>query len=138
MRKAFTLIELIFVIVIIGIITGVGVNSFKTHYLINDVNFIVGKIRATQYQGIGYSKVQFGTTTELNSSIGCITLDKDSLNDTNYKIHSTLVGNLKGETLCFDEKGSPSLSEDNLSIEYKNKTVTLKIQPITGYITVKY
>jgi len=138
MRKAFTLIELIFVIIIIGTLTGVGLNSFKTNYLINDVNFVVGKIRATQYQGIGYSKAEFGTTDKLSSDIGCITLDEDSLNDKDFKIHATLGGDLAGKKLCFDEKGRPTLNEDSLDIIYRGKTVTLKVQALTGYVIITY
>jgi len=50
-KKAFTLIELVFVIVIIGIITGVGLNSFKTNYLLNDTNFIALKLKMLSFRG---------------------------------------------------------------------------------------
>lgn len=138
MKKAYTLIELLFVIVIIGIMVGVGSTSIKTNYLINDVNFISGKIRQAQYQAIGYSKVSFGSTAPISSNIGCITLNKTSLDEKNFKIHSTLSEELKDKTLCFDSKGAPTITEKLLQVQYKGETAEIKIEHITGYVIIIY
>ena len=88
MRKAFTFIELIFVIVIIGIMTSLGLSAFKTNYLLNDVEFIASKIKEAQFLGTGYEHNGFGSqnlTPDYNA--GCIKVEKTSLeeNATNKK-----------------------------------------------------
>lgn len=157
-KKAFTLIELVFVIVIIGIITGVGLNSFKTNYLLNDTNFIALKIKNAQFSGIGYSHLDFAGTlsSETNNSVGCIKIEKFSLeesatnkNEVNYKLHVTL--NPTDTTICFDSKGRPHdgnftddfnanllSSQKIITLEYRGKERNITIQPITGYVIVKY
>jgi len=59
MKKAYTLIELIFVIIIIGIMSAVGASAFKPTYLRDDTNFIQAKIKQAQFLGIGYNHIAF-------------------------------------------------------------------------------
>jgi prepilin-type N-terminal cleavage/methylation domain-containing protein len=157
-KKAFTLIELIFVIIIIGTLTSVGLSSFKTNYLLNDTNFIALKIKNAQFSGMGYSHLDFGGTlsSETNNSIGCIRIEKSSLeesatnkNEVNYKLHVTLDPD--DTTICFDSKGRPHngnfennfnanllTSQKEITLEYNGKERNITIQPITGYVIVKY
>jgi len=155
-KKAFTLIELVFVIVIIGIITGVGLNSFKTNYLLNDTNFIALKIKNAQFSGIGYSHLDFGGGVSSTDRTGCIEINKTSLEENatnphkvNYKLHVTL--NPTDTTICFDSKGRPHdgnftddfnanllSSQKIITLEYRGKERNITIQPITGYVIVKY
>jgi prepilin-type N-terminal cleavage/methylation domain-containing protein len=150
--RAFTLIELIFVIVIIGIMAGVGVSSFKPTYLIDDVNYIQSKIQEAQFRGIGYEHNDFGSdssTPDYNS--GCINISKTALqqpaSDTNtiYKLH---VNDFDYGTLCFDSKGRPHHddftfatllnTQMTLNFTYSSKQKDIFIEPISGYAIIKH
>ena len=151
--KAFTLIELIFVIVIIGIMTGIGITSFKPRYLMDDINFIQNKIKEVQFLGIGYEHNNFGSE-EVNPDFnnGCIKIDKNSLNEdannTNqisYHLHVDItVADGGSDIICFDSKGRPHIDNFKKStmlknkkifqFRYQNKEKNITIEPITGYI----
>ena len=118
-KQAFTLLELIFVIVIMGIMAGIASSAFKTNYLLDDTNFISLKIKNAQFLGIGYE--HSGLTN--GDKTGCIEIKKSSLeenatneNEINYKIHSVLSGDLNDMKICFDSKGRPH--ENNFIINY--------------------
>lgn len=156
MKKAFTLLELIFVILIIGIISSVGFSSFKPKYLIDDVNFIATKIKETQFLGTGYEHNSFGVEEITpDYSNGCIDLKKSSLNESattdnkmNYILHVTDENNNEFDygTICFDSKGRPhdnnftngSLlsTQKVLRFKYSNKEKNITIEPITGYVII--
>jgi len=158
MRKnAFTLIELIFVIVIIGIMAGVGSSSFKPRYLANDTNFIVSKIREAQFVGISYEHNDFGledSDGSDNIGEGCIELTdlNESATDKNsavsYQVKSTIKSeDGVGTLICFDSKGRPhdgdftqsSLysGKKSFTIEYNGKQKSITVEPITGYVIIK-
>ncbi len=147
MKKAFTLLELIFVIAIIGILAGVASTSFKSDYLSGDLNYIVLKIRQAQYRGIGFEHRVFGTNNAPADYInGCIRLEKAALEesategDIAYKLH---VDDFDDGTLCFDAKGRPHngdftggtlLSEKKvISLSYNGETKQIIILPVTGF-----
>jgi prepilin-type N-terminal cleavage/methylation domain-containing protein len=151
-KRAFTLIELIFSIVIIGIMTGVATASFKTNYLLTDTNFIALKIKNTQALGIGYEHLDFGGGVSSSDTTGCIKIEKSSLeenatnqHEVNYKLHVTL--DPLSTTICFDSKGRPHkesfdgdlyTSQETITLSNANKAMSINIQAITGYVIVKY
>jgi len=138
MKKAYTLIELIFVIVIIGILSGVGYYSFDPHYLRNDAHMITMKIEQTRYEAIHYDK----TFNDAKSNIGCIKLatlkdTNESSIEQNYKFHSEISPDTG--SICFDIFGRLSdESISDLNISYQNKTVILHILKNSGYIDIIY
>lgn len=149
-KTAFTLIELIFVIVIIGILAGVASSTYKDNYLQNDTQFILAKIRQAQYRGIGYEHSNFGAGGALgNDTHGCIELTKSSLQESAsdgnlvYSLHVDI--NTAVSTLCFDAKGRP---HDNtfdgtlltvpkvINLSYSGQTQTVSILPVSGYAII--
>lgn len=155
--KAFTLIELIFVIVIVGIMSAIGMTSFKPHYLMDDVNFIKSKIKKAQFLGIGYEHNSFGNEeSNPDYNNGCIKIDKSSLdedsNNTNqisYHLHVDItVANSGSDIICFDSKGRPhtdNFKKTNLitkqkifQFKYKNEERNITIEPITGFTFISF
>ncbi len=150
MKTAFTLLELVVVIVIIGILAAVGSSSFQTHYLRDDVNFILSKIHEAHYQGIGYEHNSFGIEqNHPDFENGCINLSKSALHESasNAKAHYNLhVDDFDYGILCFDAKGRPH--QDNfqkstllttqklLNFTYSGKSRTITIEPMTGYAII--
>ncbi len=157
-KQAFSLIELIFAIIIIGIMAQVGSSTFKPRTLDNDVEFIVAKIKETQFLGIGYEHYSFKDDKYDDggsSVVGCIDLTPNSLSESatdknttvSYKIKSTIDGvNGVSSLLCFDSKGRPHEDSFELStlysekksftIEYRGKKKIITIEPITGYVII--
>jgi len=154
-KKAFTLLELLFVLVIIGIMVGVGSSAFKPTYLIDDTNFILLKIKEAQHEAIGFDRRDFGGGLIAgHEDIGCVTFIKTSLeenattpNEINYKLRVELSGTLKDKTICFDTKGAPHKVNDDaleiqetqetLTLTYSGKSRTITIEPKTGYAKLK-
>ncbi len=144
MRQAFTLLEIIFVIVLIGIMAGVGSSMFKTNYLLHDVNFITLKIREAQYRGIGFEHYDMSAGTyTISPALGCVTLNKSALADENYKLH---VDDFDYGTLCFDSKGQPHEGDFTTPPMVARKVLTLRhhgaeqnitIEPLSGYAIIK-
>ena len=154
-KQAFTLIELIFVIVIMGIMAGIASSAFKTNYLLDDTNFIALKIKNAQFLGIGHEHLNFdGTSSGFDDKSGCIDIKKSELdeeatnkNEINYAIHSSLSGSLNDTKICFDSKGRPHEDDFNgtlltssktLTLEYSNEDRNITIEPITGYVIINY
>ena len=149
MRKAYTLIELIFVIVVIGILAGVASSTYKENYLKNDINFIALKIKKAQYKGIGYEHKVFGTDNAPVDYInGCIRLEKTALEDKStdgdvqYSLH---VDGFDEGILCFDAKGRPhdddfspsTLLSDKkvIDLSYNGDTKSITISAISGFVS---
>lgn len=152
-KKAFTLLELIFVIVVIGIMVGVGSSAFKPTYLIDDTNFILLKIKEAQHEAIGFDRRTFGGGLIAgHEDSGCITFTKNALNENattaneNYKLRVDLSSDLSGSTICFDAKGAPRVGTFNgtvldarktLTLTYSGESKNIVIEPRTGYVLLK-
>jgi len=133
-RYAFTLIEILFVLVIIGILVGVAFYSFKINYIKDDVSFILMKLERTKYQALNYDKSQGGS-----GSTGCISLKEDDLKKEKtktkskpYKFRSSVTNNSDIDVLCFDIYGNLHDGENDNntttvdSLIHKNIVLTIK------------
>ena len=137
--KAFTLIELIFVIIIIGIISGVGFSMQKSDYAYRDGEYLLLKLKEARYKAMGFE----GKLDE-----GCIELNANSIqtNELNeveaYKFRSSIDSNMTD--ICFDYLGRPHF-EDNVDLDtllqnkkdiilsYNEKSCTVMVYPLSGY-----
>jgi prepilin-type N-terminal cleavage/methylation domain-containing protein len=141
-RKAFTLIELIIVIVIMGILVKTAMSFFPDRRLSSDTNYLSLEIKSAQQHAINYDHYRFGDTlwkkrdytkeynltcVDLNitgerRAFGTSTLDmvEDSKNLTKYyhidKRTDISVEGLSdiNQSLCFDNLGRPYGSDEKL------------------------
>lgn len=144
----FTMIELVFVIVLIGILATIGGNLLPDNRLLNDTNILTMKIKEKQKNAIGKSNYSFGDEHWLSDdnktclSISKTGIEEDEKNEEKpYVFHSTisLSGN---ERLCFDEYGRPyangallSVNLDvNLTLDRKFRE--LSVMPMSGYVII--
>ncbi|ACM93006.1 prokaryotic N-terminal methylation motif domain protein [Nautilia profundicola AmH] len=147
--KAFSLMELIFVIVIMGILSFIGLQFIPDETLTTDTQILKEKVLQKKSNALGYKFIG-------NSDYVCITFNKDILNNedknSNEKVHYKFKSNIEvyglnnGNTICFDNAGRPFDGEidENLtkiihtniiiSLKYKNNEQNFTIYPITGSI----
>ncbi len=158
MKKAFTMIEIIIVILVIGIIYVMAKMSMPDGKFYSDVNFITQKIKQKQLYAIGYDSFDFnnGRDSAFNDLV-CIDIDIATINDNEnssssqkkYQIDpQTIISiNSGDQKICFDFLGrvyKNNLQLNNLvkvpiefNITNKNRTKELLIMPISGYIMQK-
>ena len=150
MRSAFTILELIFVIILIGIIAAVGAGTFKTNYLLHDTNFIRAKIAEAHYRAIGYERRNFDGTRIANDFRACVdfTLLDENASDGSgkYRLHVTVdSSDFQNDMLCFDAKGAPYegdyaqkiVAQKMLKVQYRTDERIIAIEPQTGYAIIK-
>ena len=151
MRKAFTMTELIFIIVILGVLSGAAVMSLPDNRLISDINFVTSQIKKKQMQAFTYDLYDFNNASWRDTFYEktCINTaniksdEKNSKSPRKYHLKSTLTS----AKICFDFLGRPY--HDNyqlnnliktpiiLNIEYKNRVRKIKIMPYTGSIMIE-
>jgi len=151
--KSFTIIELIFVIIIIGLLAIGAINAIPDNTLLNNTNFIYNKILEKKANALNF---------EANMSNGdenrtvCITFTKEWIkNDEQY---SNVKFNLSNrititpqiQTICFDYlgrgyNGSVDLekfknllhSDIEINVSYKDQVKTIVINPITSNVEIQ-
>lgn len=113
MRSAVTFIELIFVMVILGILTGLGFGFTKTDTTYRDGEAVLLKLKQARYKAMGHE----GLLPDLS---GCVELNKNGLDDPvsqtgGYQLKSAISTSwTDGETwLCFDSLGRPHKSQSS-------------------------
>jgi len=147
--KAFSLTELIFVIVIMGILSFIGLEFIPNETLNSDVQMLKSEILRKKSDAIGYEN--YGKDDYV-----CITLDKDYLNNedntSSQKIHYkfksdiSVIGLNNGNVICFDYLGRPYDGETDtnltnilhtniiIKLNYNNEEQNITVFPITGAI----
>ena len=149
MRKAFSMIELIFIIIILGILATAMKMNMPDNRLLLDVNFITQKIKEKQIYALSYDNFDYKSAT-FNDDKTCIYINKEVLNldEKNstkanpYQIRSKITPN--DLNVCFDNLGRPFNMSTNVNnfinmpisfnIVYKNRNKTIKIMPFSGCI----
>ncbi|HIP29229.1 MAG TPA: prepilin-type N-terminal cleavage/methylation domain-containing protein, partial [Sulfurospirillum arcachonense] len=145
-RSGFSMVELIFVIVLMGILASIGGNLLPDNRLLNDTNYMIMKIKEKQKNAIGKSTYDFGDELwNSSSSSTCIDLSKSGFESEDlksqkpHKLSSTLSvdGNV---TLCFDAYGRPYQSEQlllvnkDINVTYNGQMNTISVFPMSGYV----
>jgi prepilin-type N-terminal cleavage/methylation domain-containing protein len=161
-KSAFTMIELIFVIIIIAVIASVGMAFIPNTTAINDANFLIQKIKETQKNALSYDTQDFNTTrspwadlpfnsTEYN--LTCTSLNPAVLNTLEqnssrpYTIESNVVVIGATNTLCFDFLGRPYSYQDgsnrllfvrlDINVSQSDNSQLLSVYPISGYVKIQ-
>ena len=144
--RAFSLIELIFVLVIMGILTFIGMQFIPNETPLSDAEVLKKLILTKKTNALGYR-----IYVENNET--CITLTKEAINQeeniskVKYHFKSTIeINGSVGNVLCFDYLGRPYNGEVDLNLSnllknfvtitlsYNNKEKNLTLYPISGYI----
>ncbi len=147
-RSGFTIVELIFVIVLVGIMAYVGGNFLPDNRLLSDTNFLTMKIKQAQKNALLYDAVGFLKPWSVENNSTCIDLNttkletKETKAQKPHKFSSTISvdGN---STLCFDIFGRPyqggHLLLKNLDANITKGTTTrsLSLLPVSGYVIIK-
>jgi len=133
--QAYTLLELIFVIIIIGILAGTGFYYFKPHYLQNDRDFLELQLNTVRYEGLNYDK-RSPSSTGMDYSVGCIAksdfFTPRTTIDKHYKVHAALTLTPNENILCFDTLGRLHSGTD------ANKTTQSSLFSSDVVITLRY
>lgn len=146
MRHAFSLIELIFVIVLIGIISGIGFYMSRPDYARQDAQYTLLKLKEARYRAIGY---------DAYDPSGCVVLTQSALSNSDqsprHDIQSTFTitytPNPAITTVCFDGLGRPHAgnstvlstlmqTELTLLFQYGDKNSSIRIFPQSGYAII--
>lgn len=143
------MVELIFVIVIMGVLAKIATGFMPDNKLLNDVNFLTQQIKKTQHQAMGYENYHFGKSQfwDENSSDfnrTCIAFNNtfvQTLSKQDYHFNATLTPEVP--TLCFDSMGRPYRSMQllvqkvDINVTLNNHMNTVSVLPYSGYVIIK-
>ncbi|MBN2869499.1 MAG: type II secretion system protein [Campylobacterales bacterium] len=145
MKRAFSLIELIFVIVLMGVLTGIGFYYSRPDSTRQDAQYTLLKLKEARYRAIGY---------DAESPSTCVILTKEALSSNEppkHEIRSAVSviypPDPALDSVCFDSLGRPhggdsttldTLMRSPVDILFKNgdKNTTIRLYPQTGYAII--
>ena len=147
--KAFSLLELLVVLVIMGVLSFIGLQYIPDETLTVDTQMLKQKILQKKSNALGYKYVG-------SDDYVCITFDKIYLNsedkNTSEKVHYkfkseiSVSGLQNGNTICYDYLGRPYDGQIDLNLtkiihtniivtlKYRNSEQNITIFPITGSV----
>ena len=145
--KGFTMIELIFVIVLMGLLTFVGLSFIPDNTLSDNTKALKNLINMKITNALSY---EANMSDENDKKRVCITFNTDSLNseENASKIKYFFKADISSDvdTVCFDKFGRPfkdsvddrdnNLLNENIKIilKYKNDEQDILIHKLTGYV----
>ncbi len=145
--KAFSLIELIFVIVIMGVLSFIAVSYIPDNTLSDNTKALKNLIKLKETYALGY---EANMSDENDKKKVCITFDKNYINneENSSKIRYYIKSNINSDVriVCFDKFGRPfensvDINDKNLlhknviiTLKYKNKDKKITIYQTTGYV----
>jgi len=144
------MIELIYVIVIIGILATGATMAMPDNRLYSDTNLIIQKIKQKQMQALRYDNFNYMTGSFIDDTT-CIYINKNSINADEkksakakpYQISSKTTISPNDLNICFDTLGRPFNVNNflkmpiELNITYKKRTKQVLIMPFSGGMIVK-
>ena len=145
--RAFTLIEMIFVLIIIGILSIVAIEFIPDNTLTDNTKALKNLINEKKSFALGYEANM--SDSDDNKKV-CITFDKDTLNkeENNSRVKYFFKADISSnyDTICFDRFGrvyKNSIDDENknllhknvkITLKYKNKTKTIIVHKTTGFV----
>ncbi len=158
MKRAFTIVELIFVIVVIGILAASAMINMPDNRLYTDSDFIVQKIKQIRSNALNIDHSKPGsdswrsedylTNYETNSTCVVLTkdyfktLEKNSKSNRKYHLSPLTTISPSGQKICFDNLGRAFSDDYQLNkilkepivfdINYKQETKEVAIMPYSG------
>jgi|GEM_PF-672815 prepilin-type N-terminal cleavage/methylation domain-containing protein len=150
-RDAFTLIELIFVLLLVGLLAAASRALYKPARGLHDARYVTLRLQRARYEAIGYDHRLFGGSTQ-SAGPGCVTLTRSGLEGDlsragAYRLDGSTtvtVSGLTGNTLCFDAKGRPHDGDFSLasllhgtvdiSVVNRGERYRVRVFPASGYV----
>ncbi len=132
MKNAITLIELVFVIVLLGIISASAVMVLPKNKAITDAKHIASLLNEKRFQAQGNQAKR-----------SCIRLNDGNLSDDEYTIASEIQ--YGEDELCYDWMGrvyESNTTEDqigqivDINISSQGNNVRVSVFPYTGYVKI--
>lgn len=147
MRHAFSMIELIFIIIVLGVLGSMMKMNMPDNRLLHDTNFVVQKIKEKQLYALSYDNFDYKNSQFFNDKT-CILIKRDSINSNEknssksnpYKISPKTTITPDDLNICFDSLGRPyklnifAKMPIEFNISYRNSDKTINIMPFSGSI----
>jgi len=146
MKKAFSMLELIFVIILMGVLSSIGFYMYRPNTALLDAQYTLLKLKEARYRAIGYSALD---------PSGCVTLIKASLEEDTttirHDLKSAITHTAHNDTICFDALGRPhdmgfsidlsTLAHSPIDIVFTDfsdnqKSSTIRLFPQSGYAII--
>lgn len=151
-KNAFSLVELIFVIVLIGVLAGIGFYYSRPDYTRQDAQYTLLKLKEARYRAIGYETID-GSCSEngwVQLTIGTLSLNetpKHEIKSNNIDFNTSILTDIN-KTICFDSLGRPhdgnnttlsTLIRNNFNITFSSNSgeeTNITLYSGTGYAII--
>jgi Tfp pilus assembly protein FimT len=152
MKYAFTILEIIFVIIIISLVAIGARNALPDNTLLNSTNYLKAKILDKRANALAY---ETNLTNLEDEYLVCVKFDKDWLkideSKSKVKINMSQKVTISADyNVCFDYLGRTHKNSINLddfstlmhesvdvNISYNNNYKIIRVYPMTGYTEIR-